>query len=379
MPPELGDGWVLRVIDADLAISGDGDGEWGLGREADSALVVAEAGVSRHHARVEARAGGVTIEDLGSANGTIIERVGELIPVQGAVALADGDVVRLGTARLRFEWGSPAAPDPTSAQPWGGGIHVPTVAAGFSHFAVGFFIWALPAVLATDIAATHGLSPIEAKILPATAILVGAPARLAFGFVTDSRGPLISGSAALAIGLLALVVLAVFGDSVLVVWIGVAVLGVGLASLPVALPLVSTRTVPDRRGLALGIMASGSVGIVLAALAGPALADALDWRSVFALALIPSSLGLAVFGFWGAGGLGAAAAGGLATDGPQPLVAGRRAAVRRDVRRVCRPVHGVAHGAAGRRLRVEPLGGGGGRGDGGPGRCGVAGDRRKPG
>ena len=296
MPPDAGEPWVLQAVDSDAAISGETDGEWSLGREANNTLLVAEAGVSRRHARLEARSGVVTIEDLGSANGTSIERGGGLVPVDGAVALADGDVVRLGTARLRFQREAPVMPDPVSAQPWGRGIHVPTVAAGFSHFAVGFFIWALPAVLATNIAATHGMSPIEAKILPATAIMLGALARLAFGFATDSRGPLRSGSTALGIGLVALVVLALFGgDSVLVVWLGVAALGVGLASLPVSLPLVSTRTPPERRGLALGIMASGSVGIVLAALAGPALADALDWRSVFALALIPASLGLAVF------------------------------------------------------------------------------------
>lgn len=296
MPGESDSAWTLRLLDGESEIRGDDTGTWSVGRDERGDLVVLEEGVSRQHARVSAADGVVTIEDLGSANGTIVERGAELITVAGSVVLQDGDLLRLGTARLHFERAAAPRPDAASAQPWGTGIHVPTVAAGFSCFAVGFFIWALPAVLATDIAATHGLSAIEAKILPATAIMLGAVARLSLGFATDARGPLFSGSTALSIGIAALVLLAVLGgESVVVVWIGVAILGVGLASLPVALPLVSTRTPPERRGLALGIMASGSVGIVLAALAGPALADALDWQSVFALALIPATLGFAVF------------------------------------------------------------------------------------
>jgi len=288
--------WSLRASHSDAAISRAGDGAWTLGRDGENDLTIAASGVSRQHAQIIASHGVVTIQDLNSANGTSIERGHDLITADPATPLQNGDIIRLGPARLTFSLGDPAQNDPTGGQPWGDGIHIATLAAGFSHFAVGFFIWALPAVLATDIAATHGLSAIEAKILPATAILVGAGARLGFGFATDARGPLASGTTALAVGLAALVLLATLGgESVIVVWIGVAILGVGLASLPVSLPLVSRRTPPDKRGLALGIMASGSVGIVLAALAGPALADALSWQDVFALALIPATLGLGVF------------------------------------------------------------------------------------
>jgi NNP family nitrate/nitrite transporter-like MFS transporter len=292
---EAGSGVTLSELGGDARWPVAAEGELSIGRGDDQDVVLAVDGVSRAHARLTSGADGVFLRDATSANGTFIERRQKVIPVGGEVRLEDGDVIRMGAARLAL--GVPAAVDPTAAHPWESRIHKPTVAAGFCHFAVGFFVWALPAVLASDIAAEHGMSAIEAKILPATAIMFGAVARLVFGFGTDARGPLKSGSLALAVAMVALILLAALGNSVIVVWIAVAILGVGLASLPIALPLVSSRTAPERRGLALGIMASGSVGIVLAALAGPALADALDWRAVFGLALIPVTAGFGVFVF----------------------------------------------------------------------------------
>ncbi|MCZ6544879.1 MAG: MFS transporter [Chloroflexi bacterium] len=294
MSDAAGSGATLRVLGGTDAWPLPEDGIVTVGRDAENLITLVEEGVSRLHAELRIADGGVTIADLGSANGTFIERPSGFERVTQPTPVADGDVIRIGPVRVVYEAGT-ALSDPAAGQPWGVGLHPPTVAAGFSHFAVGFFVWALPAVLAADIAQEHGMSAIEAKILPATAIMFGAVARLVFGFVTDARGPLRSGSGALVLALIALALLAAFGDSVVVVWVGVALLGVGLASLPIALPLVSRRTAPERRGFALGIMASGSVGIVLAALAGPALADVWDWRTVFGVALIPATIGFAVF------------------------------------------------------------------------------------
>ncbi len=81
------------------------DGEWILGRHADSPILLAERSVSRQHARVFCEAAGVYLEDLGSPNGTWVDGR----PVQGVVALRDGNVVRLGQSTnptpllLRFE------------------------------------------------------------------------------------------------------------------------------------------------------------------------------------------------------------------------------------------------------------------------------------
>jgi DNA-binding winged helix-turn-helix (wHTH) protein len=56
--------------------------------------------VSREHARisVDGAAGRVVLDDVGSTNGTIINRT----PVAGPVTLADGDVIEIGSVELHF-------------------------------------------------------------------------------------------------------------------------------------------------------------------------------------------------------------------------------------------------------------------------------------
>jgi serine/threonine protein kinase len=73
-------------------------------------LAIADARVSRQHARVFRRGAEYLVEDLGSSNGTFLndERI------QGAVALEDGDRIRIGGCHIRFVAG--AAPPP-SAEP----------------------------------------------------------------------------------------------------------------------------------------------------------------------------------------------------------------------------------------------------------------------
>ena len=81
------------------------DCEWILGRHADSPLSLAERSVSRQHARLFCEAALVYLEDLGTPNGTWVDGR----PVQGVVALRDGNVVRLGQSTnptpllLKFE------------------------------------------------------------------------------------------------------------------------------------------------------------------------------------------------------------------------------------------------------------------------------------
>jgi len=69
-----------------------------LGRGAEADLVVPTAAVSRRHARLQGRAGALTVADLGSANGTSVNGVpcleGEILYV------GPGDVLVLGDARL---------------------------------------------------------------------------------------------------------------------------------------------------------------------------------------------------------------------------------------------------------------------------------------
>jgi pSer/pThr/pTyr-binding forkhead associated (FHA) protein len=55
--------------------------------------------VSARHARIEARPGGIWIDDLGSTNGTFVNGS----RVKGARALRAGDVVRIGETELRLQ------------------------------------------------------------------------------------------------------------------------------------------------------------------------------------------------------------------------------------------------------------------------------------
>jgi DNA-binding winged helix-turn-helix (wHTH) protein len=73
-----------------------------IGREHDSTICINLASVSRRHARIHVSGEKVTLEDLGSKNGTLVRgrRIQSLSP------LADGDEIRVGSARLLFEGGS---------------------------------------------------------------------------------------------------------------------------------------------------------------------------------------------------------------------------------------------------------------------------------
>ncbi|HSD10038.1 MAG TPA: ATPase, T2SS/T4P/T4SS family, partial [Candidatus Binatia bacterium] len=70
-----------------------------LGKQADCDVVLASAGVSRHHARVFEKDGGLALEDLKSTNGTVVN--GER--VSGEHSLGGGDVIRIGDFAVRVE------------------------------------------------------------------------------------------------------------------------------------------------------------------------------------------------------------------------------------------------------------------------------------
>ena len=74
-------------------------GESVIGRDRGCAVQIDADSVSRHHARLHVDGSEVSIEDLGSKNGTWV--AGERI--RGTAALTDGSSVRLGSETLRFE------------------------------------------------------------------------------------------------------------------------------------------------------------------------------------------------------------------------------------------------------------------------------------
>jgi EAL domain-containing protein (putative c-di-GMP-specific phosphodiesterase class I) len=68
-----------------------------IGRDDDNQLVVIAPGVSRHHARLDLQRGALVLTDLGSTNGTWVNRS----RIEGPRALAVHDIVHVGDAEFR--------------------------------------------------------------------------------------------------------------------------------------------------------------------------------------------------------------------------------------------------------------------------------------
>jgi len=85
------------------------EGDNVIGRDPRCSVWLDAPGVSRRHAtlRVDSAARRVTVEDLDSTNGTFLRRS----RVQTEVALADGDIIKVGTVVLTIRlWASDQAP-----------------------------------------------------------------------------------------------------------------------------------------------------------------------------------------------------------------------------------------------------------------------------
>lgn len=73
-------------------------GTLSAGRHPDSDIFLDDITVSRHHVRFTRQAGQMTCEDLGSLNGTYVNRA----LLDGAAVLRTGDEVQIGKYRLVF-------------------------------------------------------------------------------------------------------------------------------------------------------------------------------------------------------------------------------------------------------------------------------------
>lgn len=87
-----------------------------LGRDITNDIVINDPEVSRHHLRLTRGAGGFTIEDLGSTNGTFIngQRLSGARPLNNGDMVGLGETVTLGYERVRAA-GSPGTPGQAQA------------------------------------------------------------------------------------------------------------------------------------------------------------------------------------------------------------------------------------------------------------------------
>lgn len=69
-----------------------------IGRAPTATLVVPDAQVSRLHARIDLSQGVLSVRDLGSRNGTLVNAR----PIEGSVALAVGDEIDIGFTRIVY-------------------------------------------------------------------------------------------------------------------------------------------------------------------------------------------------------------------------------------------------------------------------------------
>jgi hypothetical protein len=98
MHERSGNGGAGRLVLADGERKALGNETVSIGRLPDCGVVVADPNVSRVHAEIRPSGTGFVIEDKGSTNGTKVNGVAVSIH-----RLVDGDVITIGTARIRFE------------------------------------------------------------------------------------------------------------------------------------------------------------------------------------------------------------------------------------------------------------------------------------
>ncbi len=88
------------------------EGDHMIGREG-ADITLDDDQVSRRHARVSVAGATITIEDLGSTNGTFVNGA----KIEAATTLAPGDTVRIGATTFALEAEAEAEPEPEPAMP----------------------------------------------------------------------------------------------------------------------------------------------------------------------------------------------------------------------------------------------------------------------
>jgi predicted component of type VI protein secretion system len=88
-----------RLVKADGSLYMVQDGEQVVGREGGQLTLAGESSVSRSHAKISKTGDSITVEDMGSTNGTFVN--GQ--KVSAPTPLHPGDAVQFGAVQYRYE------------------------------------------------------------------------------------------------------------------------------------------------------------------------------------------------------------------------------------------------------------------------------------
>ncbi len=92
-----------------------------IGRDPSADLALHDAQSSRRHARITARPDGAVLEDLGSSNGTFVNRV----EVHAPTRLRDGDELLIGVSVIQLRSDAHVAPQPSAVRAVPAALAVP--------------------------------------------------------------------------------------------------------------------------------------------------------------------------------------------------------------------------------------------------------------
>ena len=162
--------------------------------------------------------------------------------------------------------------------------HAPTLFAAFLYFACSCCIWVLNGAMAPFISETFHLSPAQKGLMLSVPIIAGALMRFPLGVLSQYIGRKNATLVEMTMIALAMLFGFFFVDSFNDLLAMGVLLGIAGASFGVALSLGSGSYPAQHKGLAMGLVGAGNVGTAVAVLVAPPLAQAIGWKSVYAVA-----------------------------------------------------------------------------------------------
>ncbi len=148
-------------------------------------------------------------------------------------------------------------------------------------------VWVILGPLGPFLGEAYKLTATQKGFLTAVPLLGGSLFRPVLGWSTERFGGRATGLVGLSITIIPLLLAWRVANSFNAFLALGLLLGVAGASFAAALPLAGAWYPPEQQGLAMGIAGAGNSGSLLATLFAPRIAQAIGWKNVFGLAIIP--------------------------------------------------------------------------------------------